>query len=69
MIGYFGHLRSTEVEVEILNPVEAAITGAGKITCPECGGDGDWSTFLPEPSNEPCPCVVCKGTGLTYISV
>lgn len=34
--------------------------------CPECGGTGDWTRFLPEPQDERCPCVDCKGTGRVY---
>jgi hypothetical protein len=69
MIGYFGHYRNTEIEVQILNQSDAAITGAGKIVCQECGGDGDWTKFHPVPELGPFQCVPCKGTGFVYISV
>lgn len=43
---------------------------AGRITCMECGGDGDWKKFHPEPETiiGPYPCVDCKGTGRVYVS-
>lgn len=37
--------------------------------CPECGGDGDWTKFMPEEDRwKPgeIPCVQCKGTGRIY---
>lgn len=37
--------------------------------CPECGGDGDWTKFMPEPeirTHGEFPCVECKGTGRIY---
>ena len=40
-----GFSRETEVAVE----VEYLGCGAGRIVCPECGGDGDWLKFHPEP--------------------
>ena len=55
-----------------LNHVEQDVTviafGVGVTDCWECGGDGDWSKFMPEP--EPpmtTPCVNCKGTGRQYV--
>ena len=65
MTVYLGFTRETEhtCHVELLS------CGAGRISCPECGGDGDWAKYLPEPSSEPCPCVACKGTGKILISV
>lgn len=46
--------------------------GAGIIPCYECGGDGDWSKFHPEPDKidkRYMQCVVCKGTGVVYTSI
>lgn len=67
LIGYYGFERNTEVPTEIENPEIAHITGAGLVMCQECGGDGDWGKYLPVP--EPSTCVVCNGTGKTYISM
>jgi hypothetical protein len=62
-----GFSRETEVAVE----VEYLGCGAGWIVCPECGGDGDWLKFHPEPALHPegFPCVECKGTGWVLVSV
>lgn len=68
LTGYFGVHRNTEVNLTLLNEAEAHSIGAGKVPCQECGGDGDWGKFMPEPTSEPCPCVVCKGTGYMYVS-
>ena len=68
MIAYLGFHRDTEIKVTPINKG----CGAGQVTCFECGGDGDWSKFHPDPSittKEHCPCVDCKGTGLIYISI
>ncbi len=44
--------------------------GAGRTTCPECGGDGDWSKFYPGPASDgPIACIECKGTGWQWVSV
>jgi len=43
--------------------------GAGRMTCPECGGDGDWGKFHPEQLNGPMPCVECKGAGKVWVSI
>ena len=57
-----------------VTPVAVEITdifpGVGQIDCIECGGDGDWTKFYPEPETltEPMQCVTCKGTGRLYIS-
>jgi hypothetical protein len=65
VIGYFGFLRETEIEV---HPIDLSC-GAGQIDCPECGGDGDWTKYHPEPEKGPYQCVVCKGTGKVLISI
>lgn len=56
-------------ETVVMCVVDLSSGIAGQIACIECGGDGDWSKFLPEPSDEPCPCVECKGTGRIYVSI
>lgn len=67
MIAYLGFLRTTEVEVD---PIDLGC-GAGQVTCFECGGDGDWTKFHPEPHLFPdgLACVDCKGTGKILISI
>lgn len=65
MIAYLGFRRETEIEVE----PEDLGCGAGRVTCFECGGDGDWTKFHPEPELGPYPCVECKGTGKVLISI
>lgn len=45
--------------------------GVGLIDCVECGGDGDWSKYHPEPellTPSEMACVNCKGTGKRHIS-
>ncbi|MES1988097.1 MAG: hypothetical protein V4440_08725 [Pseudomonadota bacterium] len=45
--------------------------GVEVIDCIECGGDGDWSKFHPEPetlNKQDGLCVKCKGTGKIHIS-
>jgi len=45
--------------------------GVGVINCIECGGDGDWSKYHPEPetlTEHEKLCVNCKGTGRRHIS-
>lgn len=68
MIAYRGFYRNTEVEVE---PLDMG-NGVGQVPCFECGGDGDWSKYHPDPEithKDQCPCVDCKGTGKVYISI
>lgn len=67
MVAYRGWSRDTEVEIA---PVDLGC-GAGEVTCFECGGDGDWTKFHPEPESltEPLRCVDCKGTGKVLISI
>lgn len=65
MIAYLGFTRDTEVEVE----PEDLGCGAGRVSCFECGGDGDWTKFHPEPELGPFQCVDCKGTGSVLISI
>lgn len=67
MIAYLGFARTTEVPVE---PIDRGC-GAGEVACFECGGDGDWTKFYPEPETlaEPMSCVACKGTGRVLISI
>lgn len=63
-----GFYRTTD-HVTVIDLTHPEI-GVGQCRCPECGGDGDWSKFMPEP--EPpmtTPCVECKGTGRIWISV
>jgi len=52
-----------EQEVTIVAP------GIGITDCWECGGDGDWTKFHPEPETltEPLKCVNCKGSGKQYV--
>jgi hypothetical protein len=58
-------------ETEIVVDVELLDCGAGLIVCPECGGDGDWRKFHPEPELHPegFACVECKGTGRVLVSI
>lgn len=65
MIAYLGFLRTTEVEVE---PIDLG-AGAGQVACFECGGDGNWTKFHPEPELGPFPRVECKGTGKILVSI
>lgn len=65
MVVYCGAYRDTEVTVDVI----VLPCGAGEITCLECGGDGDWTKFLPYVPDEPMPCVDCKGTGKMLVSV
>lgn len=67
MIAYLGASRSTEVAVD---PVDLGC-GVGEVPCFECGGDGDWTKFYPEPETltEPLQCVTCKGTGRVLVAV
>jgi hypothetical protein len=45
--------------------------GAGQIDCRECGDDGDWLKFHPQPELHPegFACVECKGTGRVLVSI
>lgn len=67
MTAYLGFSRMTEVEVE---PVDLGC-GAGEVPCFECGGEGDWTKFHPEPETlgGPLQCVDCKGTGRVLIAI
>lgn len=65
MTAYRGHLRSTETPCV----VEDLGAGAGRARCFECGGDGDWTKFHPEPELGPFPCVECKGSGSVLVSI
>lgn len=60
---YAGHFRESAgvLDVDLLGDV------AGRITCFECGGTGDWP-YGPTPT-ECGPCVDCKGTGKILVSV
>lgn len=51
--------------------IERLGDGIGKTACWECGGDGDWSKFHPEPQLFPngLKCVDCKGTGKRLLMV
>jgi hypothetical protein len=55
-------------ETVVMCDVDLSSGVAGQIACIECGGDGDWGKFMPEPVTEPCPCVECKGTGRVWVS-
>ena len=62
MTVFGGWLRETAIEeAEIIDRG----AGAGEIVCLECGGDGDWTKFQPEPKilAKPLKCGGCKGTG------
>ncbi len=63
MTAYLGWSRNTPIECEI----EDCGIGAGRTTCFECSGDGDWTKYHPE--NIPCKCVECKGAGYVYVSI
>lgn len=55
---------SVEQVVTIVKP------GIGLTDCWECGGDGDWGKFHPEPEIldvETSKCVNCKGSGKRYV--
>lgn len=65
MTAYLGFARETEVECD---PMDLGC-GAGEVRCFECGGDGDWTKFHPEPETGPHSCVSCKGTGKVLISI
>lgn len=65
MIAYLGLKRDTEVACE---PVDIG-AGAGLVSCFECGGDGDWTKFHPEPETGPYQCVECKGAGFVLVSI
>lgn len=64
---YRGRNYVTPIEVQI----EVVCNGVGRTSCPECGGDGDWTKFYPEPETltEPLQCVECKGTGKIFVSI
>lgn len=64
-IAYLGWRRETEAPC---TPVDLG-AGAGRVPCFECGGDGDWTKFHPEPEKGPYPCVECKGTGFVLVSI
>lgn len=65
----FGFSRETHIN-KIIELVCPAI-GAGQMVCQECGGDGDWKKFHPEPELFPngLDCVDCKGTGKVWGSI
>lgn len=52
---------------EVIQPVEIVAPGIGITDCWECGGDGDWTKFHPDPPPEGIKCVDCKGTGKRYV--
>lgn len=66
---YLGFSRSTPYAVTF-HKMEPEI-GAALCDCPECGGDGDWTKFYPEPETltEPMKCVDCKGTGRIWVAI
>jgi hypothetical protein len=63
MIVWRGFSRCTEVAAT----VERLSCGAGRIACIECGGTGVWDFMVPDIAASPC--VECKGTGKTYVSI
>jgi len=63
LVVYCGWTRETEVEREI----EDLGCGAGQINCLECGNSGIWNFMEPEIPAEPC--VDCKGSGNTLVSI
>lgn len=65
MVAYVGFLRSTPVDVQ---PIDRGC-GAGEVPCFECGGDGDWTKYHPEPEKGPYQCVNCKGTGRVLVCI
>ena len=65
MTAYLGWKRETEVAVD---PLDLG-AGAGRVSCFECEGTGDWSRFLPDRPPNPEQCVSCKGTGFVLISI
>jgi hypothetical protein len=58
-----GFWRSTIVAARNVKRVTPEII---ECDCPECLGTGDWSQFMPEPTEERVDCVECKGTGRIY---
>ncbi|VIO73846.1 hypothetical protein [Bradyrhizobium ivorense] len=58
-------------ETVVMCDVGASAGIAGKTACFECGGDGDWTKFHPEPQSldAPMQCVNCKGTGKVWVSI
>lgn len=65
MVLYVGWRRDVELEVA---PVDLGC-GAGRITCFECGGDGNWGKFAPEIVGRDARCVDCKGSGFQLVSI
>ncbi len=55
-------------ESVVMCDVDTSSGVAGVTDCIECGGDGDWTKFHPEPHVGPFPCVECKGTGKILVS-
>lgn len=64
-VGFTGE---TLIEVDVKH---TRVRGVGVTPCWECGGSGDWTPFLPDPSKYPdgFPCVDCKGTGRRFVSI
>lgn len=58
-----GFLRNTVIRAQNVHRITPEIV---QVDCPECGGDGDWTKYHPEPDLGPFPCVECKGTGRVY---
>jgi hypothetical protein len=51
-------------------PVDMEVApGAGRIVCPECGGDQECYRSLFPPELGVRQCVDCKGTGFILISI
>jgi DnaJ-class molecular chaperone len=59
--------RNNETAVEL--DVEDLGCGAGRIKCPECGGDGNWGKFAPGMAPSEMKCPDCKGSGYQLVSI
>jgi hypothetical protein len=65
MLVYCAKNCDTVIETEVID----LGAGAGRIRCLECGGDGDWSKFVPDMVPIGMKCVDCKGSGYQLVSV
>lgn len=65
MTAYVALNNDTAVRCEVIDRG----AGAGETACFECGGDGDWGKFYPEPPGHKVNCIDCKGTGRVFVSV
>ncbi len=60
-------IAASAAKTEVACVVEDLGGGAGRTTCFECRGTGDWTPF--HPAGEPAPCVECKGAGWVLICI